>query len=153
MTATADLSPKPAAAPAHSPAMSAYEQAMMAQKPKSVSGAALQQSMKAANGTASSTAKPPATPTQLYAFCGGSVTPANGHTTYYMTRLFDATPGMQPTNLFSTWLAHAHPHEQTSGISCSSPQAMNLLEPSRRHAMEVQRKAFSVVEVTWNPEM
>ena len=149
MKTTADLSPKPVA-PAASPAMSAYEQAMMAQKPKSVSGSALQQSMKAANGTASS--KPAATPAQLYAFCGGGVT-ANGHTTYYMTKLFDATPSMQPLSLFSTWLSQAHPHNQTSGISCSSPQAMNLLEPSRQHAMEIQRKSFSVVEVTWNPEM
>lgn len=153
ITATSDLS-KPAAAPAASPAMSAYEQAMMAQRPKSVSGAALQQSMKAANGAASSAAAKPAATTALYAFCGGSVTPrTGGHTTYYMTRLFSATPSMQPMALFSTWLSHAHPHDQTGGISCSSPQTMNSLEPSRQHAMEIQRKAFTVVEVTWNPEM
>ena len=115
--------PKPTAvptAPALTP-MQQYEQAMMAQKPKSVSGAALQQAMKAADTAASPpSVKPPSAPTETYAYCVGRGSPrdgAPGHTTHYISTLFPATPDARPTALFTTYLSHAHPQELIRGIS------------------------------------
>jgi hypothetical protein len=137
--------------------MQQYEQAMMAQKPKSVSGAALQQAMKAADTAASPpSVKPPSAPTETYAYCVGRGSPrdgAPGHTTHYISTLFPATPDARPTALFTTYLSHAHPQELIRGISCTGPQAMGLQESRRQQAIEAQRKYGSVVELNWNPEM
>ncbi|HKW17071.1 MAG TPA: hypothetical protein VJO35_06140 [Terriglobales bacterium] len=155
MTASADLSTKPAAQPPPSPAMSAYEKAMMAQKPKSVSGAALQHSINAANPAASSAAKPSSAPSQMYAFCAGTGDPRNGggHSTYYITKPFPAGPNTRPVALFTTYISHAHPRENIRGISCTDPQALDLQESGRLHLIDLQRKIGSVVELKWDPEM
>jgi hypothetical protein len=154
MAATADLS-KPAAAPAKSPVMSAYEQAMMAQRPKSVSSAALQKSMNAANGAASSAADRPKAAPEMYAYCSGTGSPRNGggHSTYYVSTLFPVGPNTRPVALFATYISHAHPQESIVSVGCSPPQPRDLLESNRRQAMENDRKYGAVVEFKWDPEM
>jgi len=154
MTASADLS-KPAATPAKSPVMSAYEQAMIAQKPKSVSGAALQKSINAANPAASSAAGKPKAAPEMYAYCSGTGSPRNGggNSTHYVSTFFPGGANTRPVALFATYISHAHPQESIVSVGCSTPQPKESLEPNRRQAMEGDRKYGAVVEVKWDPEM
>lgn len=162
-------SPPPAAPvakktpPPPSAAQEAYEKAMAAQRPQSVSQAQL---AAAAKTPAPGSSRAPATPAaaapsagttgEKYMFCYSTGSPYRGTASshYYVTQVFPAPAGnSHPQNAFGAYLHGQYQRESISGHYCSTPASMSVAESTRRSYIENQRKIPNrvVVELNWKP--
>lgn len=138
---------------------SAYEKAMAAQRPQSVT-----QGQLAAVAKQAASAKAPETTamsapisSEKFMFCYTTGSPYRGtaQSHYYVTHVFPApAANSRPYNKFAAYLKGQHRQEDISFPSCSTPGPRNTEESTRQSYIEVQRKFpnRAVVELDWTPE-
>jgi len=156
--------PPPAPAAKRTPppplaAQTAYEKAMAAQRPHSVSQAQLA-AAKAGAGITPATGQASglsASTSEKYVFCESTGSPYRGtaQSHYYVTQVFAASAGhSHPQDAFKAYLHGAHPQEDISSSSCSTPGPRSAVESTRRSFMENERKMpnRAIVELAWQPK-
>jgi hypothetical protein len=146
-----------------SAAPSAYEQALAAQRPRSVSQAQL---AAAANTPAPNPNRPSTTPIaaapsagttgEKYTFCYSTGSPYRGtaQSHYYITQPFPAPPaGSHPQDALQAYLRGQHRQESITGSTCSTPAPMSVTESTRRSNIENQRSIpnRAIVQLAWKP--
>lgn len=148
-------------------AQSAYERAVEAQRPRSVSQAQLASAAKipAPDPNHASTTQttrvmpsPPSNGTTAweYTFCSSTGSPYRGTAPshYYITGIFPVTTAnAHPEGAFGRYLRTQHPQEQHN-TNCVPPGPIGTVENSRRMNMENNRKSFpdrTIVELPWKP--
>lgn len=161
--------PPPTAAPAAkknpppSEGQTAYEKALAAERPRSVTQEQLAAGTKTpapspnrASAIPASTAPSAGTTAEKYSFCYSTGSPLRGpgQSHYYVTQLFP-TSAADPRrgSAFGAYLHGQHPQESISSSWCSTPQARSTEESARRSYIENQRKIpnRAIVELTWKP--
>jgi hypothetical protein len=151
----------PPVAPAK-PAQSTYEQALAAQRPRSVS----QEQLAAAAKTPApaphpnpSNSVPAPTPVastdEKYTFCYSTGSPYQGtaQAHYYVTKVFPAAANAHPDGDFGRYLQQQHPQE-SNHAKCVPPGPLSTAERSRSTFIEGQHKSFpsrAIVELAWKP--
>lgn len=150
--------PPPVQAAPHSPAppsaaQTAYEKAMEAQRPHSVTQAQLD-AAKAGNSAAGGANSANAEPAQKYAYCvtiGSPKGNGSGRSSYYYTALFLASPTLHPQRPFLLMLQEAHSQENIGGVSCMSAQPMDMMQKAMANDEKGKRANYNVVETNWKP--
>ena len=159
--------PKAAGSAPKSNAQSAYEQALAAQRPRSVSQAQLAAAAKtpaSERRRASTIPRTPGTSSRSsegtaagkYTFCSstGNTRRGTAQSHYYITGIFPVTTASaHPDGEFGRYLRAQHPQENNSA-SCVPPGPMSTVEHTRRMNIENNRKSFpdrAIVEMPWKP--
>jgi hypothetical protein len=152
-----------AAPPPAKPAQTTYEQALAAQRPRSVSQEQLKAAAKSpapASHPNQSNAVPTPTPgastAERYTFCYSIGSPYRGtaQSHYYVTKVFPAAANAHPDGDFGRYLQQQHPQEDNHA-KCVPPGPMSTAERSRSTSIEGQHKSFpnrAIVELTWQPK-
>jgi hypothetical protein len=146
---------------------SAYEQAMAAQRPKSVTQEQLAAAAKKPapapypNRASATNPAPTSQPSvgntkELYQYCSSTGSPYRGtaQSHFYVTQVFPvSTANPRPEGAFGVYLGKQHP-EEGNYASCTQPDSFSSLENARRTNIEYNRKNFperAVVELNWKP--
>lgn len=148
-------------APPPPAAQSAYEKALAAQRPQSVSPAQLAAARQAAPANQAASAAPSAatggaTAAERYIFCYSTGSPYRGtaQSHYYVTQVFPApAANSHPYDKFAAYLKAQHGQENISSTTCSTPQPRNTEESTRQSYIAGQRQFpnRAVVELNWTP--
>ena len=148
-------------APPPSPTTQAYEKAMKAQRPQSVTDAQLAAAAKTPTPARPSDApavRAATTPTaaEKYQFCYTTGNPSHGagQSHYYVTQVFPvAGPDPHRGNAFEAYLRGQYRQDSITGSSCSTPGPVSAEESTRRSYIENQSKIpnRAVVELNWKP--
>ena len=151
--------PPPVQAAPHSPAppsaaQAAYEKAMEAQRPHSVTQAQLD-AAKPGHPTAGGANSASSGPVQKYTYCITTGSPRGnnaGHTIYYYTGIFLPSPAINPQHDFLVMLQAAHPQEYIGSVSCMTAQPMEMMEKALANDEKGKRANHEVVETNWKPK-
>lgn len=142
-------------------AQDAYEKAMKAQRPQSVTDAQLAAATKtpAAAHPDDASAMRATTPAAAakYQFCYTTGNPlhGSGQSHYYITQVFPVTaPDPHRGNAFEAYLRGQFRQDSIGGSSCSTPGPVNAEESARRSYIQSQSKMpnRAVLELNWKPE-
>jgi hypothetical protein len=141
-------------------AQDAYEKAMKAQRPQSVTDAQLAAAAKTPqpmhpNETSTVPATTAAAAKYQFCYTTGSPLHGSGQSHYYVTKVFPVTaPDPHRGNAFEAYLRAQFRQDSIVGSSCSTPGPVNAEESTRRSYMENQSKIpnRAIVELNWKPE-